>query len=316
MNKIKIAIVGLGGVGGYYGGLLAKKYADNPEIEIYFVARGNHLKKIQEKGLSVITETGTFITHPTLATDNVKEIGEADYIILTTKSYDIASTIEQIKPCLKEDSVILPLLNGVDISHRIRKMLPDIEVWNGCVYIVGRLNEPGVVESSGGVHDLFFGHENITSDRLLWMEKLLKDAGIKAVFSENIRMIIWRKFIFISSTASLTSYYNVGFRDLLTDENRKAMTIAILNEVAAVAKAEGISFETDIIKTAIRIIEKLPLGTTSSMHTDFQAKKRTELDTLTKIVIELGNKHGVQTPTYQKVYEKLNSLGSPVMNYN
>lgn len=307
---MKIVIVGLGGVGGYYGGLLSKKYADHSDVEIYFVARGAHLKKVQKEGLTVITENGTFVTHPTLATDNVLEIGKADYVILTTKSYDINTTIEQIKPCLKEDSVVLPLLNGADISHKIRKMLPDIEVWNGCVYIVGRLNEPGVVESSGGVHDLFFGHENLTSERLLWMEKIMKDAGIKAVFSENIRMIIWRKFIFISSTASLTSYYNVGFRDVLTDENRKAMTIAILNEVAAVAAAEGITFETDIIETTIRHIEKLPFGTTSSMHTDFQAGRNTELDTLTEIVIELGKKHGVPTPMYEIIHEKLHHLCS------
>ncbi|MDO9155101.1 MAG: 2-dehydropantoate 2-reductase [Paludibacter sp.] len=305
MNKTKILIVGLGGVGGYYGGLLAKKYADNPEVEIYFVARGAHLKEVQEKGLKVITETGSFIAHPKLATDNVNEIGKVDYVILTTKSYDLNATIEQIKPCLSKDTVILPLLNGADISERIRKRVPEIEVWNGCVYIVGHINEPGVVESSGGVHDLFFGNENMTSERLLWIEKIMKDAGIKAFFSKNIRMLIWRKFIFISSTASLTSYFNVGFRDLLTDEYRKYITIAFLNEVTEIAKAEGIIFDTDIIETTVRHIERLPFGTTSSMHRDFQAGRKTELNTLTEIVIELGRKHGISTPTYKMVFEKL-----------
>jgi len=286
--KTKIVIVGLGGVGGYYGGLLAKQYAGNPEIEIYFVARGAHLQKVKENGLTVITETETFVVRPTLATDNVLEIGTADYVFLCTKSYDLHPTIEQIKPCIGTETVILPLLNGVDISERIRTLLPGIEVWSGCVYIVGRLNEPGVVESSGGLHDLFFGYEDQTSDRLLFMEKLMKDAGIKAFFSENIRMNIWRKFIFISTTASLTSYFNVGFRDLLTDEKRKAATIAFLNEVAAVAKAEGVVFDTDIVDTTIHHIERLPFGATSSMHSDFKAGRNTELDTLTKIVIDRG----------------------------
>jgi len=304
--KTKIVIVGLGGVGGYYGGLLAKQYAGNPEIEIYFVARGAHLQKVKENGLTVITETETFVVRPTLATDNVLEIGTADYVFLCTKSYDLHPTIEQIKPCIGTETVILPLLNGVDISERIRTLLPGIEVWSGCVYIVGRLNEPGVVESSGGLHDLFFGYEDQTSDRLLFMEKLMKDAGIKAFFSENIRMNIWRKFIFISTTASLTSYFNVGFRDLLTDEKRKAATIAFLNEVAAVAKAEGVVFDTDIVDTTIHHIERLPFDATSSMHSDFKAGRNTELDTLTKIVIDRGKKYGVATPTYEMVYERLN----------
>ncbi|MCE5331444.1 MAG: 2-dehydropantoate 2-reductase [Bacteroidales bacterium] len=303
--KTKIVIVGLGGVGGYYGGLLAKQYAGHPEIEIYFVARGAHLQKVKENGLTVITETETFVARPTLATDNVLEIGTADYVILCTKSYDLHATIEQIKPCVGNETVILPLLNGADISERIRTLLPGTEVWNGCVYIVGRLNEPGVVESSGGLHDLFFGYEDQTSKRLLFMEKLMKDAGIKAFFSENIRMNIWRKFIFISTTASLTSYFNVGFRDLLTDEKRKATTIAFLNEVAAVAKAEGVVFDTDIVDTAVHHIERLPFGATSSMHSDFKAGRNTELDTLTKIVIDMGKKHGVATPTYEMVYKKL-----------
>lgn len=303
--KTKIVIVGLGGVGGYYGGLLAKRYVNDPEIEICFFARGEHLKKVQENGLTVITETETFIAHPTLATDNILEIGKADYVIMTTKSYDLESTILQIKPCIDDKTVILPLLNGADISSRIRKSVPQNEVWDGCVYIVGRLNKPGVVESSGGVHDLFFGAEKGSKDRLHFMEKVMKDAGIKANLREDIRMIIWRKFIFISVTASLTSYFNVGFRDLLTDEERKQTTMAFLREVTNVAKAEGIHFDFDIVDTTIRHIERLPFETTSSMHSDFKAGRNAEIETLTAIVIQLGKQYGVETPFYEKVYESL-----------
>ena len=239
----KIAIAGLGGVGGYYGGLLAAHCAANPDIEVYFVARGAHLKKIQEQGLKVITETGSFVAHPTLATDNVEKIGTVDYLIMCTKSYDLNETVKQMKPCIGSETVILPLLNGADISERIRALLPSTEVWQGCVYIVGRLNEPGVVESSGGLHDLFFGYEqNAGSERLLFMEKLMKEAGIKAHLSKNIRSVIWRKFIFISTTASLTSCYNVGFRDVLADEKLRPITMAFMKEVAAVAAAEGVEF--------------------------------------------------------------------------
>jgi 2-dehydropantoate 2-reductase len=304
---MKIVIVGLGGVGGYYGGLLAKKYAENPEVEIYFVARGAHLKKMQENGLTLITEQGTFQVYPTLATDNVSEIGTADYIIMTPKSYDLDSTVAQIKPCVGADTVILPLLNGIDNSARIRTILPGTEVWQGCCYIVARLNEPGVVESSGGVHRFNFGYEHRQSnDRLKAFETLLKDAGIDAFFYENILHVIWTKFFFISSTASLTSYFDVSFGALLTDETRKTTLVNMLEELLLIANAEGAEIERSVIDKVVHQLEKLPFETTASMHSDFKAGKNTEVHGLTGIVVELGKKHGISTPTYQKVYKALN----------
>lgn len=303
--KTKIVVVGIGGVGGYYGGLLAKKYAESTNIEVYFIARGEHLRQIKEKGLTVITETEKFVAIPKLATDNIKEIGTADYVILCTKSYDLEQSIMQLKPCIGKNTVIFPLLNGADISERIQAVLPEIEVWKGCVYIVGRLNEPGVVESSGGVHDLFFGKENESNERLIFMEKIILNAGIKALRSEKINKLIWRKFIFISTTASLTSYFNVGFRDLLTDDHRKQITIMFLKEVIEVAKAEGVVYDENIMETIIAHIERLPFETTSSMHSDYKANRRTELNTLTKVLIDLGIKHGIPTPIYEQVYEAL-----------
>jgi 2-dehydropantoate 2-reductase len=304
--KTKIVIVGLGGVGGYYGGLLAKRYADDPSIEIYFVARGAHLRKVQENGLTLITEKGTFQVFPTLATDNVSEIGIADYIIMTPKSYDLDSTVDQIKPIVGSNTVILPLLNGIDNSDRIRALLPGTEVWQGCCYIVARLNEPGVVESSGGLHRLNFGYEfNHSNERLLAFELLLKDAEVDATFYENIMHVIWTKFFFISSTASLTSYFNVSFGALLTDETRKATLVSVLEELLLVANAEGAEIERTVIGKVIHQLEKLPFETTASMHSDFMAGKNTEVNGLTGIVVKLGKKHGIPTPTYEKVYTEL-----------
>ena len=304
--KTKIVIVGLGGVGGYYGGMLAKQYADNPEIEIYFVARGAHLRKVQENGLTLITEKGTFQVHPTLATNDVTEIGTADYIIMTPKSYDLDATVEQIKPIVGSNTVILPLLNGIDNSDRIRTLLPDTEVWQGCCYIVARLNEPGVVESSGGLHRFNFGYEyKQNNERLIGFETLLKEAGIDATFHEKIMHVIWTKFFFISSTASLTSYFDVSFGALLTDEVRKATLVSVLEELLLVANAEGAEIEHTVIAKVIHQLEKLPFETTASMHSDFKAGKNTEVHGLTGAVIQLAKKHAIATPTYEKVYAEL-----------
>jgi 2-dehydropantoate 2-reductase len=304
--KTKIVIVGLGGVGGYYGGMLAKQYADHPDIEIYFVARGAHLRKVQENGLTLITEKGTFQVYPTLATDDVTEIGTADYIIMTPKSYDLDATVAQIKPIVGTNTVILPLLNGIDNSDRIRTLLPGTEVWQGCCYIVARLNEPGVVESSGGVHRFNFGYElKQTPERLIRFETLLKEAGIDATFHEKIMHVIWTKFFFISSTASLTSYFDVSFGALLTDEVRKSTLVSVLEELLLVANAEGAEIEHTVIDKVIHQLEKLPFETTASMHSDFKAGKNTEVQGLTGAVIQLAKKHTIATPTYEKVYAEL-----------
>ena len=304
--KTKIVIVGLGGVGGYYGGMLAKQYADHPDIEIYFVARGAHLRKVQENGLTLITEKGTFQVYPTLATDDVTEIGTADYIIMTPKSYDLDATVAQIKPIVGSTTVILPLLNGIDNSDRIRTLLPGTEVWQGCCYIVARLNEPGVVESSGGVHRFNFGYEyKQNNERLIGFETLLKEAGIDATFHEKIMHVIWTKFFFISSTASLTSYFDVSFGALLTDEVRKATLVSVLEELLLVANAEGAEIEHTVIDKVIHQLEKLPFETTASMHSDFKAGKNTEVQGLTGAVIQLAKKHTIATPTYEQVYVEL-----------
>jgi len=306
--KTKIVILGLGGVGGYFGGMLAKKYANNPEIEICFIARGEHLKKVQENGLTLITENGTFQIFPALATDDVTKIGIADYIIMSPKSYHLDSAVEQIKSMIGSNTVILPLLNGIDNSERIRKLLPETEVWDGCCYIVAKIKESGVVENAGNIHRIVFGYLNQNNERLLSFEKLLTDAGIEARFYENILTEIWKKFFFISTSASLTSYFNVSYGEILTHPERLQTLIDISTELIKIANAEGIAIDNSQIEKLIHQFEKLPTGTTTSMHRDFQAGKNTEVDTLTGIVLKLGRKYGISTPTYEKVYEKLKGL--------
>ena len=295
-------------MGGYFGGMLAKHYAADPDVEIYFVARGEHLKRVKENGLRLITENGTFQIFPKLAKDNVDEIGTADYIIMTPKSYDLDSTVEQIKPMIGTNTVILPLLNGIDNSERIRNLLPETEVWDGCCYIVAKIKEPGVVENAGNIHRLVFGYQNQSNERLLDFEKLLTNAGIEARFYENILTEIWKKFFFISTSASLTSYFDVSYGEILTNQERRQTLVDISTELINVANAEGIDLENSEIDKLIHQFEKLPVGTTTSMHRDFQAGKNTEVDTLTGIVLKLGRKHGISTPTYEKVYSKLKGV--------
>lgn len=301
---MKIAILGLGGVGGYYGGKLAHKY-ENTANEIYFFARGEHLATIQKNGLELQSATETIFAKPKKATDNPKEIGVVDVIILSTKSYDLADSIHFIKPCVDSKTVILPLLNGGDITERIRQILPKNIVWSGCSYIISRKIKPGVVKKLGGTAKLVFGDENGINRQLSDFLQILIDAGIDAVLSENIKESIWKKFFFISVSASLTSYFDVDFSQLIDTDERLKMTIEMANEFAKIADAEGVNLGENPSEYIIKHTQTLPQGATTSMHSDFKAGNNTEVDTLTGVIVELGRKYSIETPIYSKVYAVL-----------
>lgn len=305
MEKIKIAILGLGGVGGFYGGKLARRFGNSSNVGVYFITRGEHLEAIQKNGIRVISDRDDFTAKPDLATDNPSEIGIMDYVILTTKSYDLADSIEFIKPCIGKKTVLLPLLNGGDITERIRQILSNHIVWSGCSYIVSRKTDPGIIKSSGSYAKFVFGYDNGDNEQLKSFENLLKEADIDVVLSKNIRESIWKKFFFISVSASLTSYFDVGFNELVDTDERLNMTVGMAEEFLKVAKAEGINMGENAVEEVVNRSEILPKGTTTSMHSDFKAGNRTEVETLTGLIVNLAQKHRIYTPLYETVYKSL-----------
>jgi 2-dehydropantoate 2-reductase len=306
MKKTKIIIAGLGGVGGYFGGLLAYHFYDNENVEINFFARGQHLKEIQDNGLKVIKGKREFIAKPTLATDNPAEIGISDFIIIATKSYDLEVVIQQLRHCINQDTIILPLLNGVDSKERIKNLFPDNIVLDGCAYIVSRLKQAGVIENSGNIQTLYFGLDNFVNDRLLLLENLLKESNIEAFLSKNISTIIWEKFIFISPTATVTSYFDKFIGELIDDNEQLKTTTALIEEVKQIAKAKQIFISDDITERTVNKLKALPFDTTSSMHTDFKNNKpNNELKSLTEYVVNEGQKYNLETPVYKQIYAEL-----------
>ena len=293
-------------MGGYFGGLLANHFYDNENVEISFVARGEHLKEIQKNGLKVIKGENEFIAKPHIATDNTAEIGIVDFIIIATKSYDLETIIQQLRPCINQDTIVLPLLNGVDSKERIKKILPDNIVLDGCVYIVSRLKEFGVIENSGNIQTLYFGLDNIENDKLVMLEKLFKEANIEASLSRNISTIIWEKFIFISPTATATSYFDKSIGEVLSDKENYETIMELIEEVKQIAKAKQILVSEDITEKTLKKLKLLPLVTTSSMHSDFKNKKsNNELQSLTGYVLREGVKYNLETPIYNRTYAAL-----------
>ncbi len=311
MTKTKIIIAGIGGVGGYFGGLLANHFYENENIEIHFFARGSHLKEIQNKGLKVIKGDSEFVAKPTLATDNPAEMGVADFIIVATKSYDIETIVQQLQPCINQDTIILTLSNGLDNKERLKYILPNNIVLDGCVYIVSRLKQAGVIKNIGNIQKLYFGLDNYVNNRLSLLESLLKDANIEASLSENISSVIWEKFIFLSPTATATSYFDTCIGELIADNEKLKTTIALIEELKQIAKAKQIVISDNITEKTLAKLKALPFEATSSMHSDFQANRLTnELESLTGYVINEGRKYNLETPTYMKTYAELQKKSS------
>ena len=304
MDQIfRIAVVGIGGVGGYVGGKLAEHASEN--IEIIFIARGSNEAAIKSKGLTLITGDSERIVYPSLVTSQAEEAGAADLIICCVKSYDLEGSLVSITPMIKDSTIILPLLNGVDASGRIRNKFPDADVWEGCVYIVSRLIAPGVIKQTGAISQVYFGSIESKEDSLERVENIFKSAGINATASSNILQMVWEKYLFISPIATLTSYLDLNMGAILGNPEHKKLLLNLLQEATEVAIASHQILPQNIVETISNRFLKLPPETTSSMHNDFQRGNKTELDSLTAYVVNLGNQFNVATPTYDKLLQEL-----------
>ena len=303
--KTRIGILGLGGVGGYFGGLLAKAYFESDAIEIVFIARGEIQKAIAQNGLKISTDVTEMTVFPSLVSNDPEEIKKLDYLICATKTYDIETSFESIKNCIAKNTIILPLYNGVDATERIQIEFPENVILQGCVYIVSMIELPGVVSKIGPYEKLFFGSKDGPFSKLNELQSIFKNAGIDSYLVANIEETVWEKFIFISALASATSYLNVNIGGILDNPENKAIYRSLVNEISAVAVAKGVLMSSDIVAQTIIKLEKTPKDATSSMHRDLLAGHKMEVNSLTKYVVSEGLKYGVETPVYQKILEKL-----------
>ncbi|MEO4006192.1 2-dehydropantoate 2-reductase [Flavobacterium sp. CAU 1735] len=309
-----ILIAGIGGVGGYFGGLLAKAFQNDTSVAVQFLARGKNLDAIRANGLTIVKGSDSSTVFPQKASDTPSDLDKADYIILCTKTYDLESTLVQLQDCITEKTVILPLLNGLDSTPKIKRHYPNVTVLEGCVYLVSRLSAPGIVTNSGNIESLFFGSDKASDECLLQLETLLKQAEIQASLTQDILSVVWKKFIFVSAIATATSFYDQSVGEILENPDKRDTLLALLTEVYTLAKAKHIPLPEDSVATTLANIETLPFAATSSLHSDFKnEKKQTELDALTGYVVSEGLIYGVAAPVYEKLYTALKAKKKPAL---
>lgn len=301
----KIVISGIGGVGGYYGAMLAH-YAEKEALgrEVHFIARGDHLEYIQERGLHLTTPTRDMYIHPHSATDRPEDIGIADLVIVATKSYDLKENILQLLPLIGTGTIVLPLLNGANISEQIQVLLPEAEVWQGCTYISARKPKAGEVYLENDKETLLFGSgqtkATVAEEEL---HSLFLASGINAYNPDDIALVIRKKFIMISATATGTSYYDMTIGEAL--EKYPLEMRALIEEACQVSILEGYELGPTPIEDIIKRQHIMPADSTSSMHIDFISGKPTELENLTGYIVHRAKALGLSVPTYEAMYTAL-----------
>lgn len=304
-SKFRIAIIGIGGVGGYLGAKLAAKYSGSPDIEIIFIARGENANAIRSNGIKLITTKGEETAHPAIVTDQPETLGIVDLIISTVKCYDLETSLNAFKNCVSDKTIIIPFQNGLDAAEIIQKIFPHAHILEGCAYIISRLIEPGVIKESGNVPQFYFGAGD-SKENAEKIAAILKAADINADVSDSIAITLWEKFLFISPFATIMSCYDVALGDILKDPDYKATLVALMTELKTIADAKGIVLSENIIQKFLDRMANLPYESTTSMHTDFKNGKKTELNSLTVYVINLGKQLNIPTPAYEKMLQGIN----------
>jgi 2-dehydropantoate 2-reductase len=305
MNRFRIGILGIGAVGGFIATKLATKYQDSDTVEVILIARGKSKEAILTRGIQVITPTIHITARPPLISDQPTEIGLLDALIISTKSYDLNDAIQRYQPCIKDQTLLVPLINGVNAHEVVEEACGCGTALQGFIYIIAKLAEPAVVNVLADSHSMYFGSLHGNNERIYQLQRILADAGVNAIVPDNIVTAAWEKFFFISTMATITSFLQVSIHDVASNPENRQMWRKLIGELKHVATAMQIVLPENVEQITLEKPTRLPQGATTSMSRDFLNKNRTELESLTGYVVRSANKHGVEVPVYSRMYESL-----------
>lgn len=303
---MNIAVVGIGGVGGYFGGKLTRLREVDPSVNIVFIARNQHLTEIQANGLLLDTEEGKTVCVPTRATDAISELPVLDYCLICVKGYDLEKVLYQLKDKITASTVVLPLLNGFDIYDRVRRVIKTGYLHPACVYIGTHIEKPGVVRQRGGTCTIILGKDPAREAENTTLLKLLDLAKIRYVWQPDPFPDIWGKYIFIAPFGLVTAKFDLSIGEVLKSEKPLSIAKGIMGEVAALAKRKGISLPVNIVEDTIAKASKFLFETRTSFQRDFRLKdKPDERDLFGGSIIRMGKEFGVPTPVTEEIYASL-----------
>jgi len=296
---MRIVVMGSGGLGGYFGGRLARSGAD-----VTFVARGAHLQALQERGLTVRSANGDF-TLPVQACADLRGRPPAAFVLFCVKTYDAAAAAALLQPVVEAKTILLTLQNGVDIAADLQAALGRGTVLAGVTRIGSTLVAPGVIEQPTTDHVIEFGSmTGQGQEHVDGVRTLCTAAGIPTLVSPNIQRSLWEKLVFIVPFSGLSTLTRLTPAQLLAHEPTRVLYHAVMQETAAVAQAAA-GVASDIVERTMHYLDTAGDPGDSSMAMDFQRQRRTEVDAINGAVVRHGQRLQVQTPLNQMMYNAL-----------
>jgi 2-dehydropantoate 2-reductase len=298
---MRIAVVGAGGVGGYFGARLAQAGED-----VAFIARGAQLAALRDRGLTVESPHGHLELGPQRASEDPGEIGPVDAVLVCVKTWQLPETAPTLGPLLGPETCILPFQNGVEAAAELSAALGEGAVLGGVAKIIAFLEVPGRVREMGGPTAAAFAElDNRLSPRVERLRAALRRAGLEVETPPDIHAAVWSKFLFVASAGGVGAVARMPIGVLRRVPETRRLMEGAMAEIAALARARGVRLPDDIVGRTMAFADTLPPEGTASLQRDIAEGRRSELDTWSGAVVRLGGAAGVPTPIHRFIYDTL-----------
>jgi 2-dehydropantoate 2-reductase len=305
---MRIAVVGSGAVGGYYGAMLARAGHD-----VVFVARGAHRDAIRRSGLHVRSPLGDW-TATAPAEDDTRPVGACDLVLFAVKTYDNDSALPLLPPLVGADTTVLTLQNGVDSCEAVAAVVGRDRVLGGPTYIATALVEPGVIQQTGEYRRIAFGEvfdeAGALTGRVRALHEVLAAAGIQSEPAADGRVPLWEKFAYLAPFAGMTGAARQPVGVIRADPVARAQLVGAFAEVEALARAEGIAVAEDLLARCLRYVDNVPASMRSSLLIDLSQGKRIEVEALQGAVVRRAATHGLPVPVMATLYGVLRAAAA------
>ena len=297
---MRTAIFGTGGAGGYFGAQLALAGED-----VVFIARGEHLRAIQERGLTIEFDEGEK-TVKAVATDNPAKAGKVDVILMGVKTWQLKEAAQSMLPLMHDNTFVVPLQNGVEAASDLAEIVGAERVVDGTCGTITRILGPGRLRSVGQTNFIRFGEsDNRQSARVVALRDMLLNAGVRAEIPDDIRVAVWKKFAFSGGCGGINAATrSPAGRTRSVPETRALLELSI-GEVVAIGQAMKVNLKNSVVSETLAFLDSLNYESTPSLLRDIAAGKPSELEAWTGAVVRLGRKAGVRTPVNDVLYSVL-----------
>jgi 2-dehydropantoate 2-reductase len=305
---MRIAMMGAGGVGGYFGGRMAAGGCD-----VTFVARGWHLEALRKNGLKIDSrDIGDAIIDPVNVTADLTDVGVVDCVIVGVKLWDTEAVGRAILPMIGPQTTVLSLQNGVECDETLAGVIGAEHLIGGVAFIASSIAEPGVIKHIGTMQRVVVGERaGGSSPRVEALHEALLQGGIDAEVSDDIECTIWEKFVFLVGLSATTTTLRTTLGPIREDPKNREILLTVMRETVAVGRAKGIDLPVDYADDRLAFTDGLPFDMSSSMHHDLEAGNLLELGWLSGAVVRFGREFGVPTPANQTVFDALESYAAP-----